>query len=57
MLLGDDLLDFERQTPVLHPKDRMRDNVQLNGENSEHNTEFRVLFGIVYGEWQQEQIV
>ena len=57
MLLGDDLLDFERQTPVLHSKDRMRDNVQLNGENSEQNTEFRVLFGLVYGERQQEQIV
>lgn len=52
MLLGDDLLNFERQTPVLHPKDRMRDNFQLKGEDSEHNAEFRVLIGLVYDERQ-----
>lgn len=57
MLLGDDLLNFKRQTPVLHPKDRMRDNVQLNGEDGEHNPEFHVLFGPAYGERQQEKIV
>lgn len=52
MFLGDDLLNFERQTPVLHPKDRMRDNVQLKGEDSEHNAELRVLIGLVYDERQ-----
>jgi hypothetical protein len=31
VLLGDDLLNFERQAPVLHSKDRMRDYIQLDG--------------------------
>lgn len=57
MLLGDYLLNFKRQTPVLHPKDCMRDNVQLNGEDSEHNPKFLILFGAAYGERQQEKIV
>lgn len=57
MLLVDDLLNFKRQTPVLHPKDCMRDNVQLNGEDSEHNPIFQVLIGPTYELRHQENIV